>query len=107
MKAQIIVPRLLNQKQAAAYCGISVPIFVKHCPVVPIAIGAGKRLERYDLNALDNWIDSLSQEGASLPKDWLAKLDGDHDHRSHLKGSSAIVGVANGTATIGQPAAAS
>ena len=83
MKAQIILRRLLNQKQAAAYCGISVPTFLTYCPVRPIAVGAGKRLERYDINALDNWIDSLSQDGASSPKDWLAKLDGGHGVRSH------------------------
>jgi hypothetical protein len=83
MKAQIILRRLLNQKQAAAYCGISVPTFVKHCPVPAIALGTGKRLERYDIKALDNWIDNLSQDSASSPKDWLAKLDSGHGVCSH------------------------
>ena len=74
-----ITPRLLTRKQAAAYCGVSVPTFTVLCPVRAIALGSGKRLERYDLRSLDGWIDTLGSGGASYGKDWLATLDGEHD----------------------------
>ena len=50
-------PRLLNQRQAAAYCGLCVSNFVKACPVPPVNVLA--RIPRYDRHALDRWIDSL------------------------------------------------
>lgn len=68
------VPRLLKRQQAAAYCGVSVPTFAAICPIVPIALGVGKRLERYDVRDLDEWIDSLKREHIDEPKDWLSLL---------------------------------
>jgi hypothetical protein len=53
------VPRLLKRQQAAAYCGVSVPTFAAICPIIPIALGVGKRLERYDIRDLDDWIETL------------------------------------------------
>ena len=77
-----ITPRLLTRKQAAAYCGVSVPTFKVLCPVRAIAMGSGKRLERYDIRSLDGWMVTLSSGGASYGKDWLATLDGEHDGSS-------------------------
>jgi hypothetical protein len=74
-----IVPRLLTREQAAAYCGVSLPTFMGICPVRPIALGAGKRLERYDLRALEQWIDTFSGDKASCGRDWLAALDAKDD----------------------------
>ncbi len=70
-----IVPRLLTRKQAAAYCGVSLPTFMGICPVRPIALGASKRLERYDLHALEQWIDTFGGDKSSSGRDWLATLD--------------------------------
>lgn len=78
-----IPPRLLTRAQAADYCGVSVPIFAARCPVRPVALGASKRLERYDVVALDRWIDELSGQAAETPRDWLALLDKDHDRHAH------------------------
>jgi hypothetical protein len=75
-------PRLLTRDQAAIYCGVSVPTLTVICPVKPIALGNNKRLVRYDVHRLDEWIDTLSQEGAVRDKDWLAALDGENDNRS-------------------------
>lgn len=58
--------RLLTKSQAAHYCGLSVPTFGSVCPVRAIALGVGVRMERYDIRALDNWIDSLREDGTSL-----------------------------------------
>jgi hypothetical protein len=74
-----IVPRLFTREQAAAYCGVSLPTFMGICPVRPIALGAGKRLERYDLRALEQWIDTFSGDKASCGRDWLAALDAKDD----------------------------
>jgi hypothetical protein len=52
--------RLLTKGQAAAYCGVSTSTFSSICPVRAISLGVGVRMERYDLNALDEWIDRLS-----------------------------------------------
>jgi hypothetical protein len=72
-------PRLLTKAEAAAYCGVAVATFSTLCPVRPIALGADKRLERYDIVALNEWVDGL---GGCLPKrgrDWLEMMDPDHD----------------------------
>ncbi len=72
-------PRLLTREQAAIYLGVSVPTFTALCPIQPIALGSGKRLQRFDLQRLDEWIDTLGSEGASCGKDWLAALDDGYD----------------------------
>jgi hypothetical protein len=74
-----IAPRLLTREQAAAYCGVSLRTFRNLCPIQPVALGTSKRLERYDLRALNQWIDTLPGDKASYGKDWLATLDIDHD----------------------------
>jgi hypothetical protein len=70
-----IAPRLLTRQQAAAFIGVSEPTFMIVCPIRPIALGPGKRLERYDIRALEQWIDELGRRGASVRTDWLAVLD--------------------------------
>lgn len=70
-----VIPRLLTRQQAAAYCGVSVPTFDGICPVKAIALGNGKRLERFDRISLDGWIDSLALNGRETSKDWLAELE--------------------------------
>jgi hypothetical protein len=54
-----VVARLLTKKEAAAYCGVSVPTFSKACPVTPAELYAG--LKRYDRRQLDAWIDTVSK----------------------------------------------
>lgn len=75
-------PRLLTRAQAAVYCGVSIPVFSTQCPVRPIALGPSKRLERYDIVALNRWIDEMSGEGPSTPKNWLSLLDSDNERRA-------------------------
>lgn len=70
--------RLLTLKEAAHYCGVSVPMFEKHCPLRPVALGPGPRLRRFDRQNLDHWIDDLGN-GLRTEKDWLAELDRSHD----------------------------
>ncbi len=70
-----VVPRLMTRQEAAVYCGVSVPTFGGICPVKAIALGSGKRLERFDRISLDRWISSLAPGGAGMSKDWLAELD--------------------------------
>jgi hypothetical protein len=74
--------RMLTRQQAATYCGVSVPTFMLICPISPVALGEGKRLERYDIRSLDTWLDILGNGGASLNSDWLAKWDSEHGGRS-------------------------
>jgi hypothetical protein len=78
-----IAPRLLTRRQAAEYCGVSVETFAVHCPVRPIAIGPGKRLERFDVTALDRWIDLLNDRRTGSSRDWLAALEDEDDGRTH------------------------
>lgn len=85
-----IAPRLLTRGQAAAYCGVSIPTFTVLCPVPAIALGSGKRLERYDLRSLDGWIDTLGSRGASFGKDWLATLDCEHDGSSRERNEAVL-----------------
>jgi hypothetical protein len=74
--------RLLTKAEAAAYCGVSVTAFQTVCPVRPIALGDDKRLERFDIIALNEWIDGLGAESAELGRDWLAVMDQDNDRSS-------------------------
>jgi predicted DNA-binding transcriptional regulator AlpA len=69
-----IIARLLTRQQAAAYCGVSVPTFDGICPIKPVALGTGKRLERFDRISLDRWINSLTPGQLPNSKDWLAEL---------------------------------
>lgn len=66
--------RLLNARSAAAYCSMSLAAFSAHCPVKPISLGPDARLRRYDIRALDAWIDSLNGP-AGQSTDWLSKLE--------------------------------
>lgn len=59
-------PRLLTKTQAATYCGLSIPTFGSVCPVRPIALGVGVRMERYDVRDIDAWIDSLKPQSSNL-----------------------------------------
>jgi hypothetical protein len=77
-----IAPRLLTREQAAHYCGVSIPTLVHLCPIKPIALGNSKRLERYDVRCLDDWIDAFSADAAQDGKDWLAALDENDDGHS-------------------------
>jgi hypothetical protein len=70
-----IGPRLLTRREAAIYCGVSVPTFGGICPVKAVALGNGRRLERFDRVSLDRWINSLAQDGLGVSKDWLAELE--------------------------------
>lgn len=74
--------RLLNERQAAAYCGLAAATFRMLCPVRPVALGEGKRLNRFDVVALDEWIDGLSSDSAASRRDWLAAMDKSHDRGS-------------------------
>lgn len=76
MRAQII-PRLLNKADAAAYCGLSEPVFERKCDARPIDFG-GPRLTRWDRNDLDAWIDQRKGGAAPLSADqWLARAGDD------------------------------
>ncbi len=64
--------RLLNKTEAAEYIGVSVDTFAKVCPVAPVRLGPGPKLQRYDLAKIDAWIDSL--DGSEAYEDDAAIL---------------------------------
>lgn len=64
---------LLDVKQAADYCGVSVNTFRAHVRVTPVKIGS---LVRYDRRALDRWAANQNASPAT-GDDWLGKLDED------------------------------
>lgn len=68
-----LAPRMLNEGQAAAYCGLTVDLFKSECPVIPTKL---RNRVRYDRVLIDKWLD---QRGGSLPElgaeHWLGKLD--------------------------------
>jgi len=76
-----VTPRLLTRQQAASYCGVGIETFAMRCPVRPISLGPGKRLERYDILVLDRWIDRLHNGGSAPTKNWLAALESEDDGR--------------------------
>jgi hypothetical protein len=74
--------RLLTERQAASYCGVGLATFRMLCPVRPVALAKSKRLERFDVVALDQWIDGLSSDSAASGRDWLAAMDEGDDRGS-------------------------
>jgi len=77
MQSQI-TPRLLTKSQAAHYCGLSASTFGGTCPVRPIALGHGVRMQRYDVWDINKWIDSLKEDKparTTMASILLAKLD--------------------------------
>lgn len=75
--------RLLTRAEAAAYCGLSIATFASLCPVRPIALGDDKRLERFDVVALNEWIDGLKTGATKRGLDWLETMDADDDQSPH------------------------
>jgi formate hydrogenlyase subunit 6/NADH:ubiquinone oxidoreductase subunit I len=49
----------MDQKTAAAYCGVCVETFKKVCPVRPLKFTESTRGERYLRQRLDEWLASL------------------------------------------------
>ena len=74
--------RLLTLTDAAAYCGVSSATFRAICPLAPIALGPGKRLERFDRARLDEWIDQLGGNVSFGERNWLAAWDAGDDARA-------------------------
>ena len=65
LQIRIVPKRMLDRKEAAAYCGRSVKRFEAECPVAPIRFPNGDK--RHDMRDLDAWLDSLkagTDEGA-------------------------------------------
>ena len=83
----VITPRLLTNAQAASYCGLSIRAFATLCPVRPLALRADSRLERYDITALDEWIDRLGGLGSKCGRDWLEMMDADNDKSARQRDS--------------------
>lgn len=79
---QSVEPRLLSREQAAAYCGVSVPLFTSQCPVIPLKL---RSRVLYDRTQIDRWLDTLSAHQPELPKgkDWLRRLDYAHANKGH------------------------
>ncbi|ESY92254.1 hypothetical protein [Mesorhizobium sp. LNHC229A00] len=68
--------RMLSPVEAAEYCGgKTVDWLQAHVRVAPVKIG---RLVRYDVRALDLWLDGLSErDSAMTADDWLKLYDKD------------------------------
>ena len=68
-------PRLLTRQQAAAYCGVSVGTFNHVCRVRPVALGAGARMERFDIVEIDKWISNFHVKKDKNEVDWISILE--------------------------------
>lgn len=58
-------PAAMDQKSAAAYCGLSVETFKSVCPVKPLQFTASSRGARYLRKNIDEWLSSLDENGAA------------------------------------------
>ncbi|MDF2809476.1 MAG: uncharacterized protein K0S56_507 [Microvirga sp.] len=78
--------RLMTQKQAAAYCGVSAPTFAKWVLVgsMPPALSATRR---WDRRAIDVHLDKLSGLGeAAVPEDDYDRRKRERDARKAARG---------------------
>jgi hypothetical protein len=60
-------PAALNQKMAAAYCGMSVDLFKRLCPVRPLKYTSSTWGHRYLRQRLDEWLVSLDPNVKQSP----------------------------------------
>jgi hypothetical protein len=67
LNLNVIEKRMLNDAEAASYCGLPAKHFKAACPVQPVQLG-GNAL-RYDKRDLDQWIDSEKSGGAEASRD--------------------------------------
>ncbi len=70
-------PAAMNQKMAAAYCGLSVDTFLKVCPVKPIPFTASSRGDRFLRQRLDEWLVSLDPNHVDAPNTSQRRKFGD------------------------------
>jgi hypothetical protein len=57
LQVRLVPKRMLDKREAAAYCGRSLNRFEAECPVQPLRFANGDL--RYDVRELDAWLDSL------------------------------------------------
>lgn len=76
----VLKPRLLDVRQAAAYLGKSygafrMALFEGAIPVKPLRIGKGRGRMYFDVKALDSWIDEMQKppDTVSIDFDWPNK----------------------------------
>ena len=71
--------RLLNRKEAAAYCGMSASTFQTkvNAGLMPAGIALGDKMKRWDVRDLDRAIDLLAGkvEAERSDDEWLDALD--------------------------------
>jgi hypothetical protein len=76
----------MDQKSAAAYCGVCVETFKKVCPVRPLKFTQSTRGERYLRQRLDEWLVSIdpNTQSAAPRKSLAERLYGGHveNHRA-------------------------
>lgn len=60
-------PAAMDQKTAAAYCGLSVDTFKAVCTVRPVSFTASARGRRYLRQRLDEWLASLDPDRQRSP----------------------------------------
>jgi hypothetical protein len=68
-----VTPRLLSRQAAAAYCGVSPGVFETHVPIAPVRVGHQKR---WDVKALDAWLDRQSGFATIAVPDGEERWDG-------------------------------
>jgi hypothetical protein len=59
-------PAAMDQKTAAAYCGVCVETFKSICPVKPMQFTQSTRGERYLRQRLDEWLLTLDQNNDNV-----------------------------------------
>lgn len=72
-------PRLMRLGVAAEYCGLSPERFKATVKVEALEIGSARM---WDRDALDRWVDSLSQPEQHERQGWLDRLGSDEDDRA-------------------------
>jgi hypothetical protein len=61
-------PAAMDQKTAAAYCGLSVDTFKEVCTIQPVKFTQSTHGNRYLRTRLDEWLSSLDPNGQNSPR---------------------------------------
>lgn len=76
-----LTPRLLTRDEAAAYCGIGGELFERCVQVAPMRFGNRKR---WDVRAIDRWLDQHMVSGDPVSFDHVGAKGGEIDIGSRI-----------------------
>lgn len=72
LRLESVPRRIVSEREAADYCGLTVATFRRLCPVNPIDLGNSRRA--FDLHDLDAWVEAIKADTQAPDDEVLGRL---------------------------------